>query len=504
MIFKRQKRMTVDKNHWFFSSCDDFTSNGNNLYNAVLFRERQIFTAKRKDKNDITPNEQEIINEINKYGKVDILNRKSSFLSYSLLYRVFQDSKNPDYYAKGFPAQTAQHVIMQCVTNWESYIKAVIDWKANPAKYKAKPEMPNYKRKGGRTTITFTNQDCIIKKDAKGQSWVYFPFHKKTPVCIGYTSGVLKEAKIKPVNGVYDLIFTFDVELPDVKLPEKSDRIAAVDFGVNNLMAVTNNIGAPCLLYKGGIVKSINQFSNKNLADIMQTEMKKPDCPKNKKGKPKFVPTERSMSLTTRRNNQIYDYMHQTAVHFIQWCVDNRIDTVVCGVNKGWKQETNTSRTNNQNFIQIPFSYLRNIIKYKCEQLGIIYVEQEESYTSQASFLDNDFIPVYKKGNNKKCKFSGKRAPKRYKGYYKKDGFRGLYKAGDDTIINSDLNGSANILRKAFKDAFENHPMPDFNDVVIIKSVTKEFIVANQIKQLNERRTIISKAKRVRLLKKIA
>ena len=243
----------------------------------------------------------------------------------------------------------------------------------------------------------------------------------------------------------YKIVFIFDVEVPDIEVSEEHKRIAAVDFGVDNLMAVTNNIGAECLLYKGNIIKSFNQYYNKKVSKIMSEEMNKPSCPKNKDGNPKFVPTK-PITLLFKEITKYKTSYDRLSHHCI---VRGRIDTIVLGVNKYWKQEVNMGNVNNQNFVQIPFAYLRSVISYKASEHGISIIEQEESYTSKASFLDNDPIPVYKEGDNTKHTFSGKRKPTRYKGMYKKDGFRGLYISSDGTIINSDLNGSANILRRA-------------------------------------------------------
>lgn len=99
-------------------------------------------------------------------------------------------------------------------------------------------------------------------------------------------------------------------------------------------------------------------------------------------------------------------------------------------------------KVNNQNFVQIPHSQSIKILKHLCERYGINFFEQEESYTSKASYLDNDYIPTYGV-DDENAKFSGKRV------------HRGLYKASDGTKINADLNGSANILRKFCGQVFE-------------------------------------------------
>ena len=123
----------------------------------------------------------------------------------------------------------------------------------------------------------------------------------------------------------------------------------------------------------------------------------------------------------------------------IIWCVENRIDTIVIGSNPGWKQGSNMGRRSNQKFVQIPFDDLKRILKYQGERNGIRIVEQEEAYTSKASFIDHDDIPDL--DGSKEAVFSGTRTK------------RGLYRSKEGITINADLNGSANILRKAFPNA---------------------------------------------------
>ena len=76
------------------------------------------------------------------------------------------------------------------------------------------------------------------------------------------------------------------------------------------------------------------------------------------------------------------------------------------------------------------------MLQYKCKFEGINVVITEESYTSKSSFLDNDYLPVYNQGDNKEYKFSGRRVK------------RGLYKTSNGSLINADINGSLNIIRK--------------------------------------------------------
>ena len=94
-------------------------------------------------------------------------------------------------------------------------------------------------------------------------------------------------------------------------------------------------------------------------------------------------------------------------------------------------------RVTNQQFVNIPFGKLRQKLKYLCELYGIEYREQEESYTSKASFWDKDEMPIYNADNPQKYEFSGSRIR------------RGLYRTSTGFEFNADVNGALNILRKS-------------------------------------------------------
>lgn len=112
------------------------------------------------------------------------------------------------------------------------------------------------------------------------------------------------------------------------------------------------------------------------------------------------------------------------------------------GKNPLWKQQVELGRKNNQTFVQIPHARFIDILTYKAKRVGIDVVFVEESYTSKASFLDLDTLPTYDPERTEKPRFSGKREK------------RGLYRASDGRRIHADINGSYNILRKAFPNSF--------------------------------------------------
>lgn len=207
------------------------------------------------------------------------------------------------------------------------------------------------------------------------------------------------------------------------------EKIASVDLGVDNLMAVAFNYERRPVVISGMEIKSLNRFFNKEKGNLQ--------------GKlPSGVYSSRKIRrLTGKRYEQIRNLFGRITNKFVAFLLREGVTKLVVGYSKGWKDEVRIGKKNNQNFVQIPFLSLVKILRYKCEEAGIWMVTQEESYTSKASFLNNDAIPTYRKPKEGEAKPSYK-----FSGYRQK---RGLYKTKDGVFINADLNGALNIMRKA-------------------------------------------------------
>lgn len=139
--------------------------------------------------------------------------------------------------------------------------------------------------------------------------------------------------------------------------------------------------------------------------------------------------------VTRKRNHQMRDGINKAAKLIINHCLKYGIGTLVVGWKEGFKSNANMGRVNNQKFVQMPLGKLKDRLKQLCDLHGIRFQETEEAYTSKASYLDGDSLPVYGQ-KPEGWKASGKRVE------------RGLYRSASGSIINADLNGSANILRK--------------------------------------------------------
>lgn len=473
------RNVQIDSSHPLFEWCDTVTRLANNLSNAMIFRVRQIITGVNKEK--LTQNEREVFEEVRLACKK--LNRampdkKHFLLPYTVWDAVLKFNNNPDYNAEKLPKHAAQQTIKSILRDFKSYFKAKKKWYTDKGGMTGEPKMPTYHTKGGKCTATCSNEECVIKN---GEARL-----PKTKIrCrLGNVEGRLKEVKVIPSNGIF--VLSFVLEQPDFEKPKLDpNRIFAIDFGVNNFAAITNNAGLPCVLFKGGAIKAVNQWFNKKLAE----EMSRQTAGTTNKAQTSPV----IQRLSQRRENQLSDYMHKTARQIIDSCIRNNIGSIVIGLSSKWKQGCEMGKVNNQNFVQIPFTKFVRYMQYLAEWYGINLIVREESYTSKASFLDDDPIPTYDKNFDGKYHFSGIRIT------------RGLYQAKNGRVINADLNGSANIGRKEFPEMFVTGIAPDFNNVRIFRypDIVLSGINSWQQRSLLGRQSKASKSRQIRKAKQL-
>ena len=382
----RTDRVYVNTKHEMFPYFDKLAHKAKNLYNASLFRIRNAFTA--HDKTNLTSNEKEVLNEL------ALLKGQKTYhvLGYMMLERVMRATKNPDFFAD-LPMQSAQATVKHACSDFQNWLAALRKYKQNPALFTGKPRMPGY-RKGDITTLILTNQDAVVYGNE-----LKLPKTKQRLKIRKRCNAKLQEVKVCPVSGGYDVLLVYQVNEPSVKAGTHS---AAVDFGVDNTMAVVTDTG-DSIIFKGEYIKSINQYFNKQKAWRISV-MSKGSATTTR------VWSKKLDQLSAYRTNYIRDCFHKMSRRLMEWCKSHKIGYLVLGSNKFWKQETNMGKCNNQNFVSIPFEMLKTMIELKSNEYGITVIRQEESYTSKASFLDLDFIPTYSKEEpDTKYHFSGRR-----------------------------------------------------------------------------------------------
>lgn len=419
----------------------------NNLYNAGLFRVRQNFTM--HGKNTLHPLEQEVKLEIERTVTEKQLGRPRRSMSYAFLEKLMRVTKNPDFFA-GLPMQTAQNVINQACRDFKSWLAACKQYKKDPSSFLGKPKMPHYKKKNSISSFTFTNQDCYVLEH-NGENLLKFPAIRGHYLPVGPVFGTLKQVEVKPYYSEFLVICVFETREDQALLPAGAS--CGIDLGVDNVAALVSNNGK-CVLYKGGALKSANQWYNKQMAYYRSCAMQ--GHTPQEATKLGLFHTRRMQDLSRWRSQFFHDAMHKIASDIVNFCFSSNITTIVIGKNKNWKQHSNLGN-NNQTFVQIPLSTLRWIITYKAEAVGLLVVEQEESYTSKASFVDGDQIPTYGEEPKEEISFSGRRIK------------RGLYRTKGGWLINADLNGAGNILRKYDLDAFRGQVDFSFLERILVR-----------------------------------
>ena len=242
---------------------------------------------------------------------------------------------------------------------------------------------------------------------------------------------VLENKEIKQIQIIpkfnarfFEIQYTYEIQEKNIKL--NTNNALAIDLGINNLCTCVTNTGKSFII-DGKKLKSINQFFNKQNTKLRSIKDKQNILRQ----------TKQQFLISRKRKNRIDDYINKTCRYIINYCLVNNIGTLVIGYNQSFQCKANLGKRNNQIFTQLPFGKIREKLEYLCKRYNINYILQEESYTSKASFFDNDELPIYNADNPQTYEFSGKRIK------------RGLYQTKNNYLFNADCNGALNILRKS-------------------------------------------------------
>ena len=330
------------------------------------------------------------------------------YLNYYGVNRLMVDSKEADYYS--LPCKVSNQTLMLLDKNFKSFFSLIK--KKQGGNYDKSIKLPKYLNKEGRYITTFP-KDAVSKRYLKKGIIKLSSLSIEIPTKKANESNLV-EVRVLPRDNHHIVEIVYKVEQKEPK--SNNGRYASIDLGLDNLAMVSSNVVKPFII-NGRPLKSINQYYNKEKARL-QAHLKG-----NKKT------SKRIYSITNIRNNKVKDYLHKSSRKIVNFLVSNNISTLIIGYNEEWKQNINLGRTNNQSFVNIPFYTFINQLEYKCKLEGINVILTEESYTSKCSFLDSESI-------EKHDNYLGKRIK------------RGLFKSAKGKLINADLNGSLNILKK--------------------------------------------------------
>ncbi len=366
-----------------------------------------------------------LFNQANWYIRQDFFHLEN-WLRYQDLNFILQHSDN----YKLLKAQTSQQILKIIDKNWKSFFNAIKEWKKSRKKFNGRPRPPKYKKDRSNFLI-FTNQNSEINNNkiiltmSKLFKETYSDFKNPLEISIPYYKNknfeTYQQIRILPRKIFYEIEIVYKKEIRKSKLDTK--RYLSIDFGLNNLITAVENRNFRPIIVSGRVLKSINRQWNKRKARLYSI-----------KDKQSLKWTNRLDSITINRNSVITDYLHKTSQFIVGYCLKNQIGHICLGNLDNIKQNIRMGKRNNQNFVNIPIQKLKQMITYKTQLVGIQIHEVDESYTSKCSSLDLE--PIKKNKN-----YIGKRTK------------RGLFR-GSNYLLNADVNGALNILRKVVGDGF--------------------------------------------------
>lgn len=352
----------------------------------------------------------------------ETLSKEDKWLSYYELNNILIKTKNLDGEVnyKLLKAQCSQQILRVLDKNIKSYYRSIHDFKKNPCKYRGKPELPKYKKRGSEFSLFYTNQSCSIRQGRiilSKDLFIDIPQYDK--YCCRISN--FKQVRIIPLFVGYRVEIVYDIEnkiIEDIR----DEKVASIDLGIDNLVTL---ISEDCnFIFSGRFVKSYNQFFNKTLSRLISIK----DLQRIRKT------TNRIKKLYYDRDRYLEDVFHKISRRIVDILIDSRVTKLIVGYNKGWKTGVNMGKKNNQKFTQIPFARLISYLEYKCRLSGIEFVVNEESYTSKCDALALEPI-------SKHDSYLGKRIK------------RGLFQSSVGKLINADVNGALNIMRKVVGDS---------------------------------------------------
>ena len=410
------ERHLIKPNHELYKTLDDLTFKAKNLYNHGLYLYRQSYFEHKK-------------------------NPETPVLSWADIDKNLRDQGHDD--VRALPSKVANAVLKNLGENISSFWKLVrLKREGGLAQ---KPRLPHYLHKTeGRYPLSFNYQTFGAKRGANNELFLC-PRGINLPIPTKVTNPKL--VRVVPDHNNFIIEVIYDAKESS---PKHTSKYAGIDLGVDNFATITFSTQNNPLIIKGLELKSVNQGYNRLIAKAQS-----------------LLPVSQRTSkhihrLWSRRSWILKTKIHQMTAFLTTLFDEMQIEKVFIGKNTGWKQNLPFGKKVKQRFAYLPYETFIEQLQYKCQLRGITVVVQEESYTSKASFLDSDDIPVY--GETENPQFSGRRIK------------RGLYKTCDGRLINADVNGSYNILRKGLKD---NHlSFKKANDPLIqplvVKGIGKE------------------------------
>ena len=341
--------------------------------------------------------------------------------------KIYKKYREENWHSKYLHSHTLQEVILNQLSDRKSYLAIKEKYEKGDKTIKGKPRQPRFKQ-ADNMQITFTKYairvegnilKLSISKEMQEKFKVKslnFLIPRKLKKLVNFSN--IKMIKIRKENKEkYKMEMIYEKE---EKAPHGMN-VMAIDLGLDNLATCTNMNNNETLIVAGENLKSKIGYINKEIARLQEIQMKK-------EGSKKYKNTKRIKKLYEKRKNYSKTYTHKASKMIVDYAKENECDRIIIGDIKNIKK----NMKNNKRFVQMPIQSLVQKITYKAQLEGIEVILIKENYTSGVSSLDKE--EINKENYNKERRIE-----------------RGLFKTNEGKIINADINGSLNILRKYVK-----------------------------------------------------
>jgi len=252
------------------------------------------------------------------------------------------------------------------------------------------------------------------------------------PPMINYDD--LKLIELIPVYRGHKFKFNFVCVDNTVIDDSTKTKIVSVDLGLKNIMTTYDTKGNACI-FKGDKILGINEKSSYKISKL-QSKL-------NIKYSDK-IQKQLYNERINRLNKLNYEFNLITKTFKDKF---KNSKEVILGYNANWKQNSKLYNKTNRIFQQIPFRNLIDKIGNKLKNNGTKLIEIEESYTSKCDALAYEALKQHEKYKGKRIK-------------------RGLFQSSTKKLINADVNGAINIMRKKYKN-MEINTSKIFNPKII-------------------------------------
>lgn len=374
----------------------------NNLYNASLYLVRQALFKKH-------------------------------WLNYNALdkkLKTARDEKSSMIYNSLGHTHLTQQILKQVTGTMDSWRKAKKAYSTNPAKFTGRPKLPAYKTKGALSTLFVDNQTAKLKEGS-----VVIPTLDNLTIKMQHKTDKIQQVRIVPKHNIFIVEIVYKTNHIVSYLPDNG-RYLSIDAGLDNAFTLTSNApDVQPVAINGHALKAYNQYWNKRKARLTSIH----------KRLNQELNSHAMTALNKHRYLKLEKFAHEASSYIVDYATSHALNTIVIGYDKSLKRSSNMGKRNNQNFISIPHKEMIDKITYKANLAGIAVITTEESYTSQTSFLDGE-EPCFENGNGSRKERGLSPAKRRV--------HRGLFKSDRGVLINADVNGAYQILKKVVPNAY--------------------------------------------------